>query len=144
MLYWRYGEYAGIGPGAHGRLMHDGTRYALSALRDPAAWAARVEAQGHGLEAREMLTRHEQAEEFLLMGMRLGEGLRLDRLAALTGHAIAASSLAPLIEAGLLQVAGNGRLLKSTPQGRLLLNSLIAELAKGLGPAEPSHAEVSA
>jgi putative oxygen-independent coproporphyrinogen III oxidase len=135
LLYWRYGEYAGIGPGAHGRLAHDGTRYALSALRDPAAWAARVEGEGHGLESRETLTRREEAEEFLLMGLRLGEGLRLDRLAALTGHRIAGASLAPLIEAGLLTVSVNGQLLQSTPQGRLLLNSLIAELARGLEPS---------
>ena len=123
--------------------MRDGTRHALAALRDPAAWAAHVEAQGHGLESRETLTRREEAEEFLLMGLRLAEGLRLDRLAALTGHRIVGASLAPLIEAGLLKIAGNGQLLQSTPQGCLLLNSLIAELAKGLEPAMLHPAEAS-
>jgi putative oxygen-independent coproporphyrinogen III oxidase len=140
LLYWRYGEYAGVGPGAHGRLARAGTRYALSALRDPARWAAQVEAEGHGLELREALTRREEAEEFLLMGLRLAEGLRLDRLTALTGHSIAPSALAPLAATGLLHVSEDGCLLKATAQGRLLLNGIIAELAKSLEPAAASQA----
>jgi putative oxygen-independent coproporphyrinogen III oxidase len=137
LLYWRYGEYAGIGPGAHGRLVKDGGRYALSALRDPGAWAACVERDGHGLEFREALTRREEAEELLLMGLRLGEGIRLDRLAALTGYRLAQAAFPPLAEAGLIEpLDGESTLLKATPQGRLVLNSLIAELAASLTSAD--------
>jgi oxygen-independent coproporphyrinogen-3 oxidase len=135
LLYWRYGEYAGVGPGAHGRLVNDGVRYALSALRDPAAWANAVEREGHGLEVRDTLSRHEEAEELLLMGLRLKEGVRLDRLAALTGYRLAPAAIAPLAEAGLLdRPAGEEELLMATAEGRLVLNSVIAELANGLEP----------
>jgi putative oxygen-independent coproporphyrinogen III oxidase len=134
LLYWRYGEYAGIGPGAHGRLVSGGARYALSALRDPAAWATAVERKGHGLELREALTRREEAEELLLMGLRLDEGVRLDRLAALTGYRIASEAIAEFAQAGLLEPPAGGQVLKATSEGRLVLNGLIAELAKGLSP----------
>jgi putative oxygen-independent coproporphyrinogen III oxidase len=142
LLYWRYGEYAGIGPGAHGRVAHGGTRYALSALRDPAGWAAQVECDGHGLELREPLSLHAQAEEMLLMGMRLGEGLRLDRLAALTGYLIEPAALALYREAGLITVSPDGCRVAATPDGRLVLNKLVAELAGSLGV--PGHAGTAA
>ena len=133
LLYWRYGAYVGVGPGAHGRLVSGGVRYALAALRDPAAWAMAVGRDGHGLELREALTRREEAEELLLMGLRLEEGVRLDRLAALTGHRIVPAIITPLADAGLLEWTADGDgLLKATPQGRLVLNSVIAELANGL------------
>jgi oxygen-independent coproporphyrinogen-3 oxidase len=145
LLYWRYGEYAGVGPGAHGRLINGGTRYALSALRDPAAWAVAVEREGHGLEAQEALTRREEAEELLLMGLRLEEGVSLDRLTALTGYRIAPDAIAPLADAGLLQWAAGGRqVLKATSEGRLVLNSLIAELARSVRPVTPHAARLIA
>lgn len=133
LLYWRYGEYAGIGPGAHGRLMIGGARYALSALRDPAGWAARVETSGLGLESEEKLTPREQAEEMLLMGLRLREGLSLDRFAAVTGHGIVPEAIAPLRGNGL--IAQHGPVLAATSEGRLVLNGIIAELAAGLAPS---------
>ncbi len=140
LLYWRYGEYAGIGPGAHGRLVQGGARYALSAWRDPAGWAAQVEREGHGLERREPLTPEEEAEEMLLMGLRLGEGLPLARLAALTGHRIAPERLTPYMESGLVTLSGDRNVIKATRQGRLVLNSLIAELAETLEPVAVSTA----
>jgi putative oxygen-independent coproporphyrinogen III oxidase len=140
LLYWRYGEYAGVGPGAHGRLVANGTRYALSARRDPAAWAMQVEGDGHGLERREALSRREEAEEMLLMGLRLGEGLLLDRLEALTGHRITISALAPYEDSGLLRLAADQHIIKATESGRLVLNSLLAKLAEELEPAAVSTA----
>lgn len=130
LLYWRYGEYAGIGPGAHGRLMQGGERYALSALRDPAGWAARVEASGLGLESEAALAPREQAEEMLLMGLRLREGLSLECFETVTGYGIAQAAIARLSEDGLL--ARRGQILAATAEGRLLLNGVIAELAAGL------------
>jgi putative oxygen-independent coproporphyrinogen III oxidase len=142
LLYWRYGEYASIGPGAHGRMKRDGIRHALSALRDPAAWAAQVAREGHGLEVREALTRREEAEEFLLMGLRLAEGISLDRMTALTGYRIAPQFLTDLTEAGLLEAAGRSR-LKATPQGVLVLNRLVAELSAQLECASTPMGEAA-
>src|SRR5262245_58228584 len=71
LVYWRYHEYAGVGPGAHGRLMVDGQRRATSTERRPEGWLMRVETNGHGVVSDEVLTRTEQADEFLLMGLRL-------------------------------------------------------------------------
>ena len=115
--------------------MSQGTRYALAARRDPAAWTVQVETEGNGLEFRNALSRAEEAEEMLLMGLRLEEGLRLDRLAAFTGHKIAPQALALYQENGLLALSPDQRALKATPAGRLVLNSLIAELAEALEPA---------
>ena len=85
LIYWRYGEYAGVGPGAHGRLISNGQRYATSTERSPEAWVANVEQGGHGLASLEPLSEHEAADEMLLMGLRLSEGLDLGRLAAVGG-----------------------------------------------------------
>ena len=75
LVYWRGHEYAGVGPGAHGRLDIDGKRHATATEKRPEAWLMRVEANGHGVIDDETLTRSEQADEFLLMGLRLAEGI---------------------------------------------------------------------
>jgi oxygen-independent coproporphyrinogen-3 oxidase len=85
LLYWRYGEYAGIGPGAHGRLIVGGARHATLAVRNPETWVERVETVGHGFTEMTPLSPAEQADEMLLMGLRLSEGLDLDRLAHIGG-----------------------------------------------------------
>jgi oxygen-independent coproporphyrinogen-3 oxidase len=143
LLYWRYGEYAGIGPGAHGRIDTAGGRLALSAERDPARWAAQVAREGHGLVRRETLTKLEEAEEILLMGLRLGEGLPLDRVTRRTGYEIPADAVRFLCDAGLLAADENRGRIAATPQGRLVLNSLIEDLAWHLtlktGRVEESH-----
>ena len=75
LVYWRGHEYAGIGPGAHGRLDIDGDRHATATEKRPEAWLTRVETEGHGLVTDDVLTREEMADEFLLMGLRLAEGI---------------------------------------------------------------------
>ena len=122
LTYWRYGDYAGVGPGAHGRL--NGT--ALACEKHPEAWAAQVEAQGHGLVEAQALTKPEQAPEYLLMGMRISEGLDLDRYAALAGRPIAAHKISALAALDLVQQ--EGKLLRATARGRPLLNAVIREL----------------
>ena len=122
LTYWRYRDYAGVGPGAHGRL--NGT--ALACEKHPEAWAAQVEAQGHGLVETQALTKPEQAPEYLLMGMRISEGLDLDRYAALAGKMIAPEKIAALAALDLVQQ--DGQLLRATPRGRPLLNAIIREL----------------
>jgi oxygen-independent coproporphyrinogen-3 oxidase len=136
LLYWRYGEYAGIGPGAHGRIAAPDGRLALSAERDPATWATRVGRDGHGLASRERLGKLEEAEEMLLMGLRLAEGMSLRSLADRTGYTIADDARQLLAREGLLTAAGADGTLTASPQGRLLLNSLIAHLAAALVPAD--------
>ena len=85
LLYWRYGEYVGVGAGAHGRLVLDGRRHAIVTERQPERWLERVEGTGHGAMEITALSDAEQADEALLMGLRLAEGLDLDRLAAVGG-----------------------------------------------------------
>lgn len=127
LLYWRGHDYAGIGAGAHARITEGGTKRALSTLRSPEGWLAQVEAGGHGLAVDEPLSVQEAAEEYLLMALRLAEGLDLARLEALSGRALDPSTLDALESDGLL--ARNGAQLKATQSGRLVLERLILELA---------------
>jgi putative oxygen-independent coproporphyrinogen III oxidase len=129
LLYWRYGDYAGVGPGAHGRIGTGAERLALSAERDPARWATQVERDGKGLASRETLTRLEQAEEMLLMGLRLAEGVSLARLAGRTGYAPSPDALNLLRQDGLLASDAPADIIRATPQGRLVLNSVIEAVA---------------
>jgi putative oxygen-independent coproporphyrinogen III oxidase len=108
LLYWRYGEYAGIGPGAHGRIFVDGHRVATATERHPETWASLVEARGHGIIEDSQLSATEQADEMLLMGLRLREGVDLDRLARLGGVRPSTGSLDHLGGLGLIEVAKGG------------------------------------
>lgn len=125
LVYWRYGTYAGIGAGAHGRLMVNGARRATLTERAPEGWVARVEAAGHGIVADEALSSDEQADEMLLMGLRLKEGVDLSRHAALGGR-IDQGRIADL-EAQQLVVCDEGR-LRVTAAGFPVLNAVIAAL----------------
>ena len=126
MVYWRGGEYAGVGPGAHGRLDIDGARHAISTIYSPENWAGQVARRGEGIKVQERLSVSSVAEEYLLMAMRLREGIDVARYTALGGE-IDDSTVATLEAQGLVQVSGNR--LAATREGRLLLNSLIAALA---------------
>ena len=132
LLYWRYGEYAGIGPGAHGRLVVDAVRHATSTERHPERWADRVLRDGHGRIETVALTPREQADEALLMGLRLKEGFDLDRLQSLAGVAPREDVLEDLITNRLLEHLDATR-IRATSDGRLVLNAIVLELAKSLG-----------
>jgi putative oxygen-independent coproporphyrinogen III oxidase len=132
LLYWRYGEYAGIGPGAHGRAVVGGVRQATSTERTPERWAALVETQGHGLAETTPLSPSEEADEALLMGMRLAEGLDLDRLAALTGFAPREEALADLAILGLVEHRG-ARII-ATAAGRIVLDQVVLRLSSAMAP----------
>ena len=134
LLYWRYDDYAGIGPGAHGRIGAGAGRLALSAERDPARWATQVESDGNGLASREPLTSLEQAEEMLLMGLRLTEGLSLARLADRTGYRPSPDALRLLQQDGVLSHDAAAGFVRATPRGRLVLNSVIEAVAASLAP----------
>lgn len=130
LTYWRYGDYLGIGPGAHGRLTVGEKKYATAAVKVPGAWHAKVRQCGSGCEERLELDPRQQAEEAVLMGLRLREGLDLSALSAKTGFGPALEVVAPLEEEGLLKRDGDW--LRATRQGRLVLNALVEAIATGL------------
>jgi putative oxygen-independent coproporphyrinogen III oxidase len=172
LLCWRYGEYAGVGPGAHGRIIAGGRRHATVAERNPEAWAARVETTGSGNVEMIELTRAEQADEMLLMGLRLSEGVDFERLESLGNVRPDPAVIEDLAGLGLLQVSNaasfdatasanwranelesivacagpglrpdvaNSKLrpvrIRATPSGRLVLNAVVAKLAKSFEPS---------
>lgn len=130
LTYWRYGDYAGIGPGAHGRLTANGERRAIQRIRSPEAWLEQVEDRGHGLESETVLDTGIQLAEIMLMGMRLSEGVSEARLRAATGRGFEASfdatRLTDLTEGGFLLLKGGH--LKTTVAGRARLDAVIAHL----------------
>ncbi|HAH10765.1 MAG TPA: coproporphyrinogen III oxidase [Alphaproteobacteria bacterium] len=128
LLYWRYGEYLGLGPGAHGRVWIDGQLHATETVKLPEAWAQKVEAEGAGLTVCRPVASAQQAEEALLMGMRLTEGVSLDRIAHLRGRALDPARLADLVQAGLVVIENDT--LRAAPEGRLVLNAILAQLAR--------------
>jgi coproporphyrinogen III oxidase-like Fe-S oxidoreductase len=128
LVYWRYHEYAGIGPGAHGRLDIDGRRHAIATEKRPEAWLMRVEAGGTGVVTDEALSRVEASDEFLLMGLRLAEGIDLARFAALAGTPLAQKQIAELSTHGLVETTPDGR-LRVTAAGFPLLDAIVADLA---------------
>ncbi len=130
LTYWRYGDYLGIGPGAHGRMTTGGKKYATAAAKAPAAWQAKVREFGSGCEERVELDPRQQAEEAVLMGLRLREGIDLGRLAAKTGLSPAPQAIVALENERLLQ--RDGPRLKATPQGRLVLNAIVEAIAATL------------
>jgi len=129
LTYWRYGEYVGVGPGAHGRFMENGRRVVTVAEKMPETWANLVEARGHGVVDGEVLTRSEEADEFLLMGLRLAEGIDLTRYEALSGRGFAPGRLSVLQDEGLVAPIGNSR-LRATPSGMIVLDAVVADLAR--------------
>jgi oxygen-independent coproporphyrinogen-3 oxidase len=134
LTYWRYGEYVGVGPGAHGRISISGQAFATRQLRSPERWLASVEKQGHGLEAREPLDREARTEECLMMGLRLVEGVAARRFEDVAGAPLAdrmaAKKLAPMMDAGLIDMDAAG--LRITPRGRALTNAITGEIANAL------------
>ena len=128
LVYWRAHEYAGIGPGAHGRLEIEGSRYATATEKRPEEWLALVEARGHGLIADEALTREEAADEFLLMGLRLAEGVDPTHYAALAGRPLDDYRINILREQGLVEMTHAGR-LRVTMAGFPVLDAVVADLA---------------
>jgi putative oxygen-independent coproporphyrinogen III oxidase len=133
LVYWRAHEYAGIGPGAHGRLNigrldSAGERRATATEKRPEAWLMRVEAQGHGIVADEALTPEQMADEFLLMGLRLAEGIDPARYAMLAGRELNPRRIAILREEGAVETTADGR-LRVTLAGFPVLDAVVADLA---------------
>ena len=129
LVYWRYGEYVGVGPGAHGRFLEDGHRIVTFTEKMPETWLNLVEAKGHGVIGGEILTRSEEADEFLLMGLRLAEGIDLARYEQLSGRPLSSRRIATLQEEALVAPVGNSR-LRATSAGMIVLDAVVADLAR--------------
>jgi oxygen-independent coproporphyrinogen-3 oxidase len=127
LLYWRYGVYAGVGPGAHGRLELNGKRIATVGERLPERWREKVLRNGHGFTDISEIDNHTGAREHLLMNLRLSEGLDLAAYRARWGCEPPPERIAALVADGLVKLE-SGR-LTATPRGMLVLNRVIEELA---------------
>ena len=129
LIYWRYGDYIGIGPGAHGRITRDGRKFATEAFSAPNRWLEAVESSGWGRSAVEEILAQDQASEYLMMSLRLAEGSDMERFAKLNGTPLDATVLHNLQENGFINY-GN-RSLKTTHKGRPVLNEILRQLLAG-------------
>ena len=121
LIYWRYGDYVGIGPGAHGRLTLDGTRFSTEQARMPKAWL-----DGQNRETRQPLTSQDAATEYMLMGLRLAEGIDLDRYEALAGTEVSGSVLSQLAESGFVTVQNCHLIVQEL--GFMVLNEILRQI----------------
>jgi putative oxygen-independent coproporphyrinogen III oxidase len=128
LTYWRYRDYVGVGPGAHGRLSVGDKKRATMNEKHPEHWLEAVERAGHGLVVDETLTLEEAADEMLLMGLRLREGIAAARYLTMSGRDFSPVRLSFLREHGFIEPCGDGR-LRSTRDGWLVLDSVVADLA---------------
>lgn len=128
LTYWQYGEYAGIGPGAHGRLLIDGKRHATSTERMPFKWDEYVSKKGDGFVEFDALTAGEQGDEYLLMGLRLKTGISPIRFEALAGQKLKQQQVDHLTEIGFVQILEDGN-LRVTDKGWPVLDAVVADLA---------------
>ncbi|WP_149587228.1 radical SAM family heme chaperone HemW [Tabrizicola flagellatus] len=126
LIYWRMGDYAGIGPGAHGRLTLDSTRFATEAERLPTPWLTRTLATPGSAETTDRLTADDRASEYLMFALRLREGASLSRFAALAGQPLSPSALAGVEALGL--VARDGDRIRTTDRGVMMLNGILRAL----------------
>ena len=125
LIYWRYGDYIGIGPGAHGRLTLDGQKYATEAYSNPKRWLDGA-SSGETERPRSIVDRNAQASEFLMMGLRLHEGIDLNRYKAIAGSPLDQGKISHLVDIGMIQ--HEGRNISITKQGVMVLNAVLETL----------------
>ena len=128
LVYWRYGDYVGVGPGAHGRLTVGANRLATSTERHPETWLDNVESRGHGLVENTGLNEEEQGDEFLLMGLRLTEGIDLLRYQSFSHRTVDPRRLKALLDHGMVEEIGENR-VRATREGFFVLDAVVADLA---------------
>lgn len=126
LIYWRGGDYIGVGPGAHGRITLDGIRYATEAISQPGAWMAKVKQDLIPEVSRETLSAQDHADEMLLMGLRLSEGIDTERFTKVRGTPLNPKALTNLQELALIEL--DGTTLRTTANGRMVLNGILREL----------------
>jgi len=128
LIYWRYGEYIGVGPGAHGRLLIEDIRYATSTQKQPKIWAEQVMQTGSALVCNDKLTWEEEADEYLLMGLRLREGISPSRFHQLSGRQLDKGQIGELDRIGFVETLPSGN-LRVTDKGWPVLDAVVADLA---------------
>ena len=128
LIYWRYGEYIGVGPGAHGRIVSAKGRRAQATESHPEMWLTVVESEGHALVEDELLSAEEQADEFLLMGLRLSEGIEPAEFQAMSGRDLDPGRVASLIADGMVEYTPRGR-IRVSAEGFPVLDAVVADLA---------------
>jgi oxygen-independent coproporphyrinogen-3 oxidase len=132
LVYWRYEDYVGVGPGAHGRIAIDGRRHATRQAKAPETWLSDVEARGHATAECVPLEKTTQIDEAVMMGLRLTEGIDAARFERVTGAALEGpealdpARVARMVADGFLARTPTG--VATTPQGMKLLNALLAAL----------------
>lgn len=130
LVYWRYEDYVGVGPGAHGRLTLDGVKTATRQEKVPETWLARVTANGHATAERAPVPQDELASEAVMMGLRLSEGIDAARFARETGQtldqALDPARLQRMIDGGFIERSATG--LRVTKSGRKVLNAVLRAL----------------
>jgi oxygen-independent coproporphyrinogen-3 oxidase len=128
LIYWRYGEYIGVGPGAHGRILSPSGRRAQATESHPEMWLTMVESDGAGLVADDHLSEEEVGDEFLLMGLRLTEGIEPAAFQKMSGRGLDPRRVDSLIKEGMVEYTPRGR-LRVSPQGFPVLDAVVADLA---------------
>lgn len=126
LLYWNYGDYVGIGPGAHGRITFDGQRHATYAQAQPEAWLEQIKRTGTAIDITEVISPIDQAHEYLMMSLRLTEGSDLQRFNAIGQTPLSDKVIDMLCQDGLLK--RQGTIIKTSAKGRLLLNRVLEQL----------------
>ncbi|KAF0137992.1 MAG: oxygen-independent coproporphyrinogen III oxidase [Xanthobacteraceae bacterium] len=126
LIYWRMGDYAGIGPGAHGRLTLDSARFATEAERMPAPWLDRTLARPGSAETADRLSSQDRAAEYLMFALRLKEGASLRRFAGLAGAPLSVSALSEMVSLGLLRQQDD--CIRTTDTGVMVLNGVLRAL----------------
>ena len=126
LIYWRYGDYVGIGPGAHGRLTLGGKKLATETPPSPEKWLAKIEGAETATVISETILPDDQFSEYLLMSLRLAEGSNLERLQNLSSQRLDITHLRQLEKDGFLKLSNQN--VKTTPKGRLVLNALLGEI----------------
>ncbi len=133
LAYWRYGEYVGVGPGAHGRITTDGAVRATTQRRSPEGWLKDVETSGHGTEAQDVLSADACATECLIMGLRTREGVSASRFQQVAGvplvQGLDQGALSEFVDRGLLE--WDREYLRATARGLMVLDTLLARLVRG-------------
>lgn len=124
LIYWHGGDYAGVGPGAHGRLTLDGERWATEAKKMPADWLSAVSAGGD-VDTQQMVPRETHCEELVMMGLRTTQGIDLERLRR-AGLVFPKDKLEEMVRGGWMEIEGSQ--LRASPLGRLVLNAILREL----------------
>ena len=126
LIYWRYGDYIGVGPGAHGRILENGNKIATTTIENPENWLRGVELNGTSTIDDEVINHIDQASEYLMMSLRLIEGVDMERYKKISGVALDNKLIDKNIENGLIKVINNN--LIATQRGRIILNTLIKDL----------------